>query len=68
MDDLGLLVSLAVFGVGVVLLAAAGIWFRLRAIANRKAWNGGTLPLALTGLVFAGIGLVLIYLNYQPGS
>jgi hypothetical protein len=64
--NLGLVVSLAVFGIGAVFLALAGGWFRVRAIANRKAWNGGTIPLTVVGLIFAGAGLVLIYINYRP--
>jgi hypothetical protein len=66
--DVGLTVALAVFGVGVIFLALAAIWFRVRAIANRKAWGGGTVPLALIGLALFAVGLVLIYFNYQPGG
>jgi hypothetical protein len=63
-DDLGLVISLAVFGVGALFLALAGIMFRIRAIANRKAWDGGTVPLTVIGLIVAAVGLALIYFNY----
>ena len=65
MEDIGLKVSLVVFGVGVLFLADASIMFRLRAIANRKPWDGGTLPLAAIDLIIFLIGVVLIYFNYE---
>ncbi|MDR2378387.1 MAG: hypothetical protein LBD70_03020 [Bifidobacteriaceae bacterium] len=58
------MISLAVFGVGALFLALAGIMFRIRAIANRKAWDGGTVPLTVIGLIVAAVGLALIYFNY----
>jgi hypothetical protein len=59
-------VSIAVWGVGALLLAIAGIIFRLRALANRRAWNGPVLPLVAFGLPIFAVGLVMIYLTYSP--
>lgn len=56
-------VSLVVFGVGVALMAAGGVLFRVRAISNRPAWGGRVVPLFLVGLVIAIPGLVLVILN-----
>ncbi|MDR2380733.1 MAG: hypothetical protein LBE08_06110 [Bifidobacteriaceae bacterium] len=63
--NLGMTVALVIFGIGVLFLALAGIWFRVRAVANRPAWGGGTVPLAVIGLIFVIPGLILVYLNYK---
>jgi hypothetical protein len=57
-------VALAVFFIGAVLLGLCGISFRLRAITNKPAWNGATLPLLLMGLLFLVPGIILLAVSY----
>lgn len=38
--------------------------FKFRAITNKKAWGGFTLPLIIIGLLIIGVGLILIYKFY----
>ncbi|MDR2381811.1 MAG: hypothetical protein LBE08_11705 [Bifidobacteriaceae bacterium] len=65
-EDWGLTAAIIVFGIGAALLAVAGIVFRVRAIANRKAWDGATVPLAVIGLIVTLVGVVAIYFTYKP--
>ena len=64
MENIGLIVSLGVFGLGAVLLALGSFSFKFRAITNKKAWDGKTKPLLLWGLLFTLVGLGLLYFTY----
>ena len=57
-------ISIVVTLIGMVFLGLAGISFRLRALANKKAWNGLTLPFAIIGLPVLIVGLVMLYFTY----
>ncbi|MDR2157208.1 MAG: hypothetical protein LBO81_05465 [Clostridiales Family XIII bacterium] len=59
-----LVYSLIIFGVGVLFMALAGISFRIRAILNKPAWGGATIPCALLGLPIFIVGSVMIYIFY----
>ena len=59
-----LIISVVVLLVGIVLLATGGIIFRVRAVTNKKAWNGGTKPFILTGLIVFAIGLIGLLITY----
>ncbi|MDR2458314.1 MAG: hypothetical protein LBD41_07575 [Clostridiales Family XIII bacterium] len=52
--------SLVIFGIGVFFLAIGSISFRVRAVANKKAWGGITLPFILIGIVLIIIGIVTL--------
>jgi uncharacterized integral membrane protein len=58
--------SLIILGIGIVFLAMAGISFRLRAVFNKPAWNGATLPFLWIGLIFALIGGAMVAIFYSP--
>jgi len=49
---------------GFLIMGLGGIMFRVRAVLNKPAWNGGTLPLIFIGLVVALIGGVLLWVTY----
>lgn len=59
-----LTISLAIFFIGVFLLAWSGANFDWRAVRNKRAWNGWTLPLLSVGLPLAIIGLVMIWATF----
>jgi hypothetical protein len=52
--------SLIVFFAGMLLAAAGTISFRFRAIANKKAWGGITLPAGLIGVFLLILGVTLL--------
>ena len=58
-------IAIVVFIVGLALLALSGLSFRIRAIANKPAWNGLTRPLLLFGLIIFAVCLVLLYFAYR---
>ena len=58
-------VSIAVFGAGAALLALSGISFKLRALMNKPAWGGKTLPLLTIGLPLAAAGGVMLAIFYK---
>lgn len=55
-------IGTVLFGVGIVFAAACGMSFRLRAVLNKPAWNGPTLPLLVLALVTLIPGLALMSL------
>ncbi|MGM0110136.1 hypothetical protein [Enterococcus sp. DIV0187] len=57
-------IAVIIFVAAIILIGLAGAIFRVRAIANKQAWSGPVVPLALVGLVLLLISLVMIYLNY----
>lgn len=59
-----LTVSLIIFIIAIILLGLSGIIFRIRAITNKRAWNGPVVPLATMGLILFVISLVMIYFYY----
>jgi uncharacterized membrane protein (DUF485 family) len=59
-----LAISLLVLGFGIALLALSGISFKLRALLNKPAWGGVTVPSLLMGLAFFTPGLVMVYLFF----
>ncbi|MBP2098083.1 hypothetical protein [Enterococcus rivorum] len=59
-----LIFSLIFFFIGLALLAISGISFRIRALANKTAWGGITIPFALVGIPILLISLILLYFNY----
>ncbi|MDZ4417300.1 hypothetical protein ORL59_27675 [Bacillus cereus] len=44
---------------GIVIISLARINFKIRAVANKSAWGGLTLPLALIGLTLFLVGMIL---------
>ena len=62
--DIMFTVAIVVTFVGIAFLGLAGISFRIRAITNKKAWNGLTLPLAIIGLPILIAGMALLYYTY----
>lgn len=56
--------SILLFCVAIALLALAGFIFRVRALLNKRAWNGPVLPLSVIGVILLVISLVMIYLSY----
>jgi hypothetical protein len=63
MDTL-LAIALLVLGCGFASLALSGISFRFRALCNKPAWGGPTVPALLIGLAFFTPGLVMVYLFF----
>jgi NADH:ubiquinone oxidoreductase subunit 2 (subunit N) len=64
MENIGLVISLGVFGLGAVLLGLGSFSFKFRAVTNKKAWDGKTKPLLLAGLLLTAVGIGLVYLTY----
>ncbi|MDR2063440.1 MAG: hypothetical protein LBQ02_01440 [Candidatus Nomurabacteria bacterium] len=60
-----LIVSLVVFMIGAGFLSLAGITFRLRALLNKPAWGGATLPFLWLGLIFVIPGTLMVILTYN---
>jgi hypothetical protein len=58
-------IGIIIFVIGIVLAGIATISFRIRAIANKSAWGGLTLPCGLAGVLALIIGLILIVMNRQ---
>jgi hypothetical protein len=56
------MLSLLVLGFGVVLLSLSGISFKFRALCNKPAWGGATVPILFMGLGFFMPGLVLLFI------
>lgn len=59
-----MLIPVALTAIGIDLMGIGGVIFRTRAVLNKRAWNGGTLPFVLIGLVVFAIGLALLWVNY----
>jgi hypothetical protein len=59
-----LAISLLVLGFGMALLAFSGLSFKFRALCNKPAWGGPTVPSLLVGLAFFAPGLVMVYLFF----
>jgi len=61
--------SILLFCVAIALLGLAGFIFRVRALLNKRPWNGPVLPLSVIGVILLvillAISLVMIYLSYQ---
>jgi len=56
--------SIALFFIGVLMSSAAWVLFRVRAVMNRRAWNGGVLPLLVVGLIVTAAGMLAIWATY----
>lgn len=59
-----LTIAIIIFAASVIFLGLASIIFRIRAFANKPAWNGPVIPLGVIGFILLVVSLVLIYLNY----
>lgn len=57
--------SIIILFTGFALLAISAISFRIRALLNKKAWQGATLPFLWTGLLATAIGLIMLLLTYE---
>ncbi len=69
--DYFMLIAIIVLAAGALFLFLSGMVFHFRAIANLPAWNGGTRPLLVVGLILLVLGLVLVYFAYRsafPGA
>lgn len=70
--QIGFWIGLAVTATGFVVLALAGMSFRLRAYRNLPAWDGATRPLLKWGLLILFIGLLvfapMLYHLYTAAS
>ncbi|QIL46776.1 hypothetical protein G7081_06705 [Vagococcus coleopterorum] len=64
MEQTLFLISIAVLFLGFAFLGLSGGIFRLRALTNKKAWDGWTKPFLLIGAVLFLVGLVLVYIFY----
>jgi hypothetical protein len=58
-------VSVVILFVGFGLLAMSGISFKMRALLNKQAWGGMTLPFLWIGLLVTAAGLVMLFLTYK---
>lgn len=58
-----LAIGMVLFGLGVVLAAAASISFRWRAITNERAWGGIAVPAGVSGTILLIVGVALIGLH-----
>lgn len=56
-------IGIIFFVIGFVLLGVATLTFKLRALANKPAWGGLTLPSGLIGGTALVIGIALIGLT-----
>jgi hypothetical protein len=61
----GTIVAVVILFIGFGSLALSGISFRMRALLNKRAWHGMTLPFLWIGLITAAIGLTILLLTYQ---
>lgn len=57
-------VGIVLMFTGVFFLALSGLVFRFRAISNKQAWGGITIPSAIIGGIIFVISLVIIYIYY----
>ncbi|MFD1230363.1 hypothetical protein ACFQ2P_04800 [Levilactobacillus namurensis] len=55
--------GIVIFAVGFVLTGLATVTFKLRALANKPAWGGLTVPSGIVGVVALIIGVGLIGLT-----
>jgi amino acid transporter len=62
--DMFLLIALVVLFIGVCLAGRGGICFRIRAVSNKRAWDGPVKPLLISGAVIMIIGIALVYFAY----
>lgn len=51
------------FVIGVILAGIATISFKIRAIANKRAWGGITVPFGIFGAIALVIGVILIVIT-----
>lgn len=56
--------SILLFCVAIALLGLGGFIFRVRALLNKRPWNGPVLPLSVIGVILFIVSLVMIYLSY----
>lgn len=52
------------FCIGFVILGIATLNFRWRALRNKQAWNGITIPFTIVGLIVLIGSLICIYIYY----
>jgi hypothetical protein len=60
MFEIGVVATVA----GAIMLILARISFKFRAILNKSAWGGATLPLVVIGIIITIPALVIVYLFY----
>jgi hypothetical protein len=58
-------IAVVMFFVGVGFLGLSSIIFILRALSNKPAWEGLTVPLLLVGLLIFIASLVLLFFAYD---
>lgn len=56
--------SILLFCVAIALLGLGGFIFSVRALLNKRPWNGPVLPLSVIGVILLIVSLVMIYLSY----
>ncbi|WP_318766424.1 hypothetical protein [Lactiplantibacillus carotarum] len=56
-------IGIGLFGIGMILSGLATISFKIRALANKAAWGGITIPAGTVGLIALVIGLMIIIMN-----
>ncbi len=64
MNNLGFYLGLILIIVGIVFTGLSTGSFKLRALMNKKAWEGLTIPSLILGLVSLVLGAILLALNY----
>ncbi|HDR4605088.1 MULTISPECIES: hypothetical protein [Bacillus cereus group] len=50
---------------GIVIMSLARINFKIRAIANKPAWGGLTLPLVLIGIILFFVGMIFAFITHS---
>ena len=55
--------GIVIFAFGFVFAGLATISFKIRAIANKPAWGGITLPFGVIGFIALAIGVIIIAAN-----
>ena len=58
------LISIVVLFISFLLLGLGGFSFKLRAVTNKRAWDGWTKPLSISGAILFIIALILLYTFY----
>lgn len=59
-----LIIGIILFLLGLGLSLLGKFSFKIRAIANKKAWGGSTLPMMIIGIITTLISLIFIYIGY----
>lgn len=56
-------IGVILFSVGIIFSILGGIIFKFKAIANKKAWSGITIPCFVIALVTIIPGFIIIIIN-----